>query len=95
MGVDQPNKRVADQAGKKGKPARKAGANIQSTAGASKPAHAAAPSSSSSSLLLQVTPHVSSFARYRTAFNVGRPLIKVATPRDIANDLLRNLMIKL
>jgi len=69
MGVDQPNKRVADQAGKKGKPARKAGANIQSTAGASKPAHAAAPSSSSSSsLLFQVMPHVSSFATYAVCF---------------------------
>ncbi len=32
---------------------------------------------------------------YRTAFNVGRPLIKVVTPRDIAHDLLRNLMIKI
>ena len=60
MGVDQPNKRAADQAGKKGKPARKAGANIQSTPGASMPAHATAPinSSSSSSLPLQVMPHV-------------------------------------
>jgi len=72
MGFDQPNKRGADQAGKKGKPARKAAASIQSTAGASmettasasKPADAAAPSSSSSSLLLQVMPHISSFAAY-------------------------------
>ena len=40
MGVNQPNKRVANQAGKKGKPARKAGASIQSTTCASKPAHA-------------------------------------------------------
>ena len=31
---------------------------------------------------------------YRTASNVGRPLIKVVTPWKIANDLLRNLMIK-
>jgi len=45
MGVDHPNKRAAEQAGKKGKPARRAGANIKSTAGASKPAHAAATSS--------------------------------------------------
>ena len=67
MGVDQPNKRAADQAVKKGKPARKAG--IQSTAGASKPAHAMAPSSSSSSSLLsQVMPHVSSFATYAVCF---------------------------
>ncbi|DBA88600.1 TPA: hypothetical protein ACH3X1_004247 [Trebouxia sp. C0004] len=57
MGVDQPNKRAADQTGKKGKPARKAGADIQRTAGASKPAHAMAPSSSSSSSLpLQADP---------------------------------------
>jgi len=45
MGVDHPNKRAAEQAGKKGKPARRAGANIKSTAGASEPAHAAATSS--------------------------------------------------
>ncbi len=31
--------------------------------------------------------------RYRTAFNVGRPLIKVVTHRNIAHDLLRNLTI--
>ena len=31
---------------------------------------------------------------YRSASNVGRPLIKVVTPWNIANDLLRNLMIK-
>ncbi len=76
MGFDQPNKRGADQAGKKGKPARKAAASIQSTAGASmettasasKPADAAAPSSSSSSLLLQVMPHISSFAAYAVCF---------------------------
>ncbi|KAL0018833.1 hypothetical protein WJX77_008429 [Trebouxia sp. C0004] len=53
MGVGQPNKRAADQTGKKGKPARMAGANIQRTPGASKPAHAMAPSSSSSSLPLK------------------------------------------
>ncbi len=69
MGVDQPNKRAADQAGKKGKPARKAAASIQSTAGASKPADAAAPSSSSSSsLLLQVMPHVFVFATCAVCF---------------------------
>ncbi len=59
MGVDQPNKRAADQAGNKGKPARKAGASNQSTAGPSKPIDATAPSSSSSSILpAQVTLHV-------------------------------------
>ncbi len=68
MGLDQPNKRAADQAGKKGKPARKAAASIQSTAGANKPADATAPSSSSSSLLLQVMPHVSLFAAYAVCF---------------------------
>ncbi len=31
---------------------------------------------------------------YRTAFNVGRPLIRVVTPQNIADDLLRNSMIK-
>ena len=31
---------------------------------------------------------------YRTASNVGRPLTKVVTPRNTANDFLRNLMIK-
>ncbi len=67
MGVNQPNKRGADQAGKKGKPARKA-AVMQSTASASKPADAAAPSSSSSSLLLQVMPHVSSIAACAVCF---------------------------
>ncbi len=63
MGVDQPNKRAAEQAGKKGKPARKAAANTKSTACASKPAHAAA-TSSSTSLPLHVMPHVFSFATY-------------------------------
>ncbi|KAL0027993.1 hypothetical protein WJX79_009296 [Trebouxia sp. C0005] len=51
MGVDQPNKRAAAQAGRKGKPARKAAASIKSTARSSKPAQAMAPSSSSSSSL--------------------------------------------
>ena len=32
---------------------------------------------------------------YRSAFTVGRFLHKVATLRNIANDLLRNLMIKI
>ena len=32
---------------------------------------------------------------YRSAFDVARPLIKVVTPRKIANDLLRNLMIEI
>ena len=32
---------------------------------------------------------------YRGAFDVARPLIKVVTPRKIANDLLRNLMIEI
>ena len=31
---------------------------------------------------------------YRTASNVGRPLINVVTPRNVANDLLRSLMIE-
>ncbi len=31
---------------------------------------------------------------YRTASNVSRPLIMVVTPRNIANDLLRNFMIQ-
>ena len=31
---------------------------------------------------------------YRTASNVGRPLIKVVTPWNIANDILRNVLIK-
>ncbi len=31
---------------------------------------------------------------YRTAFNVGRLLIRVVTPRNITHDLLRSLMIK-
>lgn len=31
---------------------------------------------------------------YRTTFDVGRPLIKVVTSRNIAHDLLRNLMVK-
>ncbi|DBB15170.1 TPA: hypothetical protein ACH3X3_004175 [Trebouxia sp. C0006] len=59
MGVDQPNKRVADEAGKKGKPARKAAASIQSTVGPSKPTDATAHSSSSSSSILpaQEMPH--------------------------------------
>ncbi|DBA84279.1 TPA: hypothetical protein ACH3X2_006336 [Trebouxia sp. C0005] len=48
MGVHRPNNRAAAQAGKKGKSARKAAASIKSTAHASKPAHAMAPSSSSS-----------------------------------------------
>ncbi len=68
MGVDQPNKRAADQAGKKGKPARKAIASIQCTAGASKPADAAAPSSSSSILPAQVLPHVFLFATCAVCF---------------------------
>ena len=67
MGVDQPNKRAAEQAGKKGKPARKAAANTKSTACASKPAHAAA-TSSSTSLPLHVMPHVFSFATYAVRF---------------------------
>ena len=67
MGVDQPNKRGADQAGKKGKPARKAAASIQSTANAGKPADAAAPSSSSS-LPAQVMPHVFLFATCAVCF---------------------------
>ena len=58
MGVDQPNKRVADEAGKKGKPARKAAASIQSTVGPSKPTDATAHSSSSSILPAQEMPHV-------------------------------------
>jgi len=31
---------------------------------------------------------------YRTAFHVGRLLIRVVTPRNITDDLLRILMIK-
>ena len=67
MGVDQPNKSGADQAGKKGKPARKAAASIQSTAGASKPTDAAAPSSSSI-LPAQVIPNVFFFATWAVCF---------------------------
>lgn len=31
---------------------------------------------------------------YQSACNVGRPLIKAVTPQNIANNLLRNLMVK-
>ena len=34
------------------------------------------------------------YSYYRTASNVGRPLIKVVTPWNIANDILRNVLIK-
>ncbi len=39
--------------------------------------------------------HLAVRSNYRTAFNVGRLLVRVATPRHIADDLLRNLMVKL
>ena len=32
---------------------------------------------------------------YRNACSVGRPLIKAVTPQNIANNLLRNLMVKI
>ncbi len=47
-----------------------------------------------SSLLSVTCIHACCCKKYRTASNVDWPLIKVVTPRNIANDLLRNLMIK-